>query len=186
MKLYSEIIKVSGTNNTKIKLTIVGKQVRNLNRICRCSDSLSNMWRRGPLLSEQRRQRSVNAVKLRSSGSVIAKHLMRRSRRQELSMYTAVVFGWRETSTHVAGSQGGVAPPLRSGGTGPCAAAPAPPPHPPRPPHATLRVARTRRKMRASFPVCNCRLSVLIMTSSFIFTLLWQRDDERCVSYEYI
>lgn len=53
-----------------------------------------------------------------------------------------------------------------------CAAAPAPPPHPPRPPHATLRVARTRRKMRASFPVCNCRLSVLIMTSSFIFTLL--------------
>lgn len=113
----------------------MGKQVRNLNRICRCSDSLSNMWRRGPLLSEQRRQRSVNAVKLRSSGSVIAKHLMRRSRRQELSMYTAVVFGWRETSTHVAGSQGGVAPPLRSGGTGPCApGAPLSPPTPSAPP----------------------------------------------------
>ncbi|CAH2267560.1 jg11849 [Pararge aegeria aegeria] len=97
------------------------------------------MWRRGPLLSEQSRQRSVNAVKLRSSGSVIAKHLMRRSRRQELSMYTAVVVGWRETSTHVAGTRGGVAPPLRSGGTGPCApdaplappCAPTPPGHPP-------------------------------------------------------
>lgn len=80
----------------------MGKQVRSLNRICRCSDSLSKMCSRGPLLSEHRRHRSVNAVKLRSSGSVIAKHLMRRSRRQELSMYTAVVFGWRETSTHVA------------------------------------------------------------------------------------
>lgn len=78
-------------------LTIVGRQVLNLNKICRCSDSLSKMWSRGPLFSEQSRQRSVNAVKLRSSGSVIAKHLMRRSRRHELSMYTAVALGWRET-----------------------------------------------------------------------------------------
>lgn len=156
----------------------MGRQVRSLKRICRCSDSLSNMWRRGPLFSEHRRQRSVNAVKLRSSGSVIAKHLMRRSRRQELSMYTAVVVGWRETSTHVAGSRGGVAPPLRSGGTGACAPGAPPSPCPPAPsrprlparhprarPHARFGVARTRRKMRASFPVCNCRLSVLIMAS---------------------
>lgn len=91
------------------------------------------MWRRGPLFSEHRRQRSVNAVKLRSSGSVIAKHLMRRSRRQELSMYTAVVVGWRETSTHVAGSRGGVAPPLRSGGTGACTPGAPPSPCPPCP-----------------------------------------------------
>lgn len=68
-----------------------------MKRICLCSDSLSNMCSLGPLLREHSRQRSVKAVKLRSSGSVMAKHLMRRSRRQELSMYTAVVVGWRET-----------------------------------------------------------------------------------------
>lgn len=64
------------------------------------------MWSLGPLFKEHSRHRSVNAVKLRSSGSVIAKHLMRRSRRQELSMYTAVVLGWRETgsTSHVAGA----------------------------------------------------------------------------------
>lgn len=77
-------------------------QVLSLKSICLCSDSLSKMCRRGPLLSEQRRQRSVKAVKLRSSGSVIAKHLMRRSRRHELSMCTAV---WEGVgSTHVAGA----------------------------------------------------------------------------------
>lgn len=38
-------------------------------------------------------------------------------------------------------------------------------PHTPPPRLHARRVARTRRKMRASFPVCNCRLSVLIMTS---------------------
>ncbi|XP_047530455.1 uncharacterized protein LOC125066429 [Vanessa atalanta] len=48
-------------------------------------------------------------------------------------MYTAVVVGWRETSTHVAGSRGGVAPPLRSGGTGPCAPGSPPAPCPPAP-----------------------------------------------------
>lgn len=122
----------------------MGRQVRSLNRICRCSDSLSNMWRRGPLFSEHRRQRSVNAVKLRSSGSVIAKHLMRRSRRQELSMYTAVVVGWRETSTHVAGSRGGVAPPLRSGGTGACTPVAPPSPCPPLPPRALVSPPVTR------------------------------------------
>lgn len=77
-------------------------QVLSLKSICLCSDSLSKMCSRGPLLSEQRRQRSVKAVKLRSSGSVIAKHLMRRSRRHELSMCTAV---WEGVgSTHVAGA----------------------------------------------------------------------------------
>lgn len=93
--------------NTKKRLTIVGRQVLSLNRICRCSDSLSKIWSLGPLFKEHSRQRSVNAVKLRSSGSVMAKHLMRRSRRQELSMYTAVVLGWRETGStprHVAGA----------------------------------------------------------------------------------
>lgn len=109
------------------RLTMVGRQVLSLNRICLCSDSLSKMWSRGPLLSEHRRQRSVNAVKLRSSGSVIAKHLMRRSRRHELSMYEAVRVGWRETgarrlSVRPAGhgrvEAEGWRPPLRPGGTG--------------------------------------------------------------------
>lgn len=99
----------------------MGKQVLNLKRICLCSDSLSNIWSLGPLLSEHSRHRSVKAVKLRSSGSVIAKHLMRRSRRQELSMCT-VVAGDRVIACRGC-RQGGVAPPLRPGGTG-CARLP--------------------------------------------------------------
>lgn len=126
----------SPSKSTKSLLTIVGRQVLSLNKICRCSDSLSKMWSLGPLFREHNRHRSVNAVKLRSSGSVIAKHLMRRSRRQELSMYTAVVLGWRETgsTSHVAGAGVGEASLRRCvrGALGPALApgAPLPPPAP--------------------------------------------------------
>lgn len=154
-------------------LTIVGRQVLSLNRICLCSDSLSKMCSRGPLFKEHRRQRSVNAVKLRSSGSVIAKHLMRRSRRQELSMYTAVVVGWRETGStpHVAGAGVGEASRRRCvrGALGPARATRAPAAsHPFTSPRPLAAARRTQppppcyraltgwlhyRKMRASFPI---------------------------------
>lgn len=108
----------------------MGRHVRNLNRICLCSDSLSKICSRGPLLSEHSRQRSVNAVKLRSSGSVIAKHLMSRSRRQELSMYTAVSYGWREIRSCRREASGHR---VLRGGTGsarPLRPRPGPPPRP--------------------------------------------------------
>lgn len=149
-------------------LTIVGRQVLNLNKICRCSDSLSKMWSRGPLFSEQSRQRSVNAVKLRSSGSVIAKHLMRRSRRHELSMYTAVALGWRETvrPAYRGCRQGGDEASRRGCVRGALRSARHPPPRPgpgPPPPRRPARLPRPHAAGVAGkttlflFSVCDCR-----------------------------
>lgn len=137
----------------------MGRQVLSLNRICLCSASLSKMWSLGPLLSEQRRQRSVNAVKLRSSGSVMAKHLMRRSRRQELSMCTSV---WRRVGQRgIAGARreaSGVAPPLRPGGHWRAPVSLRPPRHPvaphlgPRPRPAQRTQPRRYRTLPCAVP----------------------------------
>lgn len=144
------------------------------------------MWSLGPLFKEHSRHRSVNAVKLRSSGSVIAKHLMRRSRRQELSMYTAVVLGWRETgsTSHVAGAGVGEASLRRcvrgalGPARGPTPPAPdprrtQPPSRPPRPgPEGGVRGKRQFSHLvsrNVCLSICNWFYCLFMEESVFVF-----------------
>lgn len=54
-------------NNINHVLTTVGKTDRILKINCRCSASLSKRWILWPVFNEQKRHKSVNAVKFKSS-----------------------------------------------------------------------------------------------------------------------